>query len=223
MFQTRLKELREAAGYKSQQAFADVFGVAQSTVGNWEAGKREPNYETTIRLANFFGVSVDYLINDGKGDSAMDTFGKRLAAQREKCGLSQKKLADLLSTTPTQLNYWEADEDKPDFAMVEKIAKALKVDTNYLEGIWTEDMYEDLKGASEEKKLELFNKWGVPSDLQYDYRVLCRDKLVKSQKPTEDELYTIKLLRLAEPGDRDAVRSILKKYESIEKKSVNAG
>ena len=62
VFQTRLKELREAAGYKSQQAFADVFGVAQSTVGGWEAGKREPNYETTMRLARFFGVSVDDLL-----------------------------------------------------------------------------------------------------------------------------------------------------------------
>ena len=71
MFQTRLKELREAAGFKSQQAFADVFGVAQSTVGGWEAGKREPNYETTIRLAKFFGVSVDSLINDEKGDLFM--------------------------------------------------------------------------------------------------------------------------------------------------------
>ena len=62
MFQTRLKELREAAGYKSQQSFADAFGVAQSTVGNWEAGKREPNYETTIRLAQFFKVPVGYLL-----------------------------------------------------------------------------------------------------------------------------------------------------------------
>lgn len=75
MFQTRLKELREAAGYKSQQTFADAFGVAQSTVGGWEAGKREPNYETTIRLANFFGVSVDYLINDEKGGLAMNAPG----------------------------------------------------------------------------------------------------------------------------------------------------
>ena len=28
----------------------------------WEAGKREPNYETTMRLARFFGVSVDRLL-----------------------------------------------------------------------------------------------------------------------------------------------------------------
>lgn len=62
MFQIRLRELREAAGYKSQQSFADAFGVAQSTVGNWEAGKREPNYETTKRLARFFNVTVDYLL-----------------------------------------------------------------------------------------------------------------------------------------------------------------
>lgn len=66
MFQTRLKELREAAGYRSQQSFADAFGVAQSTVGGWEAGKREPNYETTMRLARFFGVSIDYLLGVDK-------------------------------------------------------------------------------------------------------------------------------------------------------------
>lgn len=72
MFQTRLRELREAAGYKSQQAFADAFGVAQSTVGGWEAGKREPNYTTTIRLAQFFGVSVDFLINEEKYSGLSD-------------------------------------------------------------------------------------------------------------------------------------------------------
>ena len=61
MFQIKLKELRERGGY-SQYSFAKAFGVAQSTVGNWEAGKREPNYETTQRLADFFKVSLDYLL-----------------------------------------------------------------------------------------------------------------------------------------------------------------
>lgn len=63
MFQNRLRELRELAGYRSQQAFADAFGVAQSTVGGWESGKREPNYETTIKLARFFGVSLNDLLD----------------------------------------------------------------------------------------------------------------------------------------------------------------
>lgn len=62
MFRTRVRELRELSGFSSQQSFADAFGVAQSTVGNWEAGKREPNYETTMKLADFFQVSIDYLL-----------------------------------------------------------------------------------------------------------------------------------------------------------------
>ena len=54
MFQIRLKELREKAGY-SQQGFANAIGVKQSTVGNWEAGAREPKFEVMERLADFFG------------------------------------------------------------------------------------------------------------------------------------------------------------------------
>lgn len=61
LFRLRLKLLREKAGY-SQYSFADAFGVSQSAVGNWEAGKREPNYETTERLADFFDVTIDYLL-----------------------------------------------------------------------------------------------------------------------------------------------------------------
>lgn len=68
MFSLRLKELREAAGYRSQQAFADAFGVVQSTVGNWEAGSRMPSHELTKRLAEFFGVTVDYLLYGVKSE-----------------------------------------------------------------------------------------------------------------------------------------------------------
>ena len=61
MFRIRLKTLREQAGY-SQYSFADAFGCAQSTVGSWEAGRREPPYKTLVKLADFFGVTTDYLL-----------------------------------------------------------------------------------------------------------------------------------------------------------------
>lgn len=75
MFRFRIRELRENNGYPSQQAFANVFGVPQFTVANWEAGKREPNYQTTIRLADFFCVSVDYLLghSDAREDNVITT------------------------------------------------------------------------------------------------------------------------------------------------------
>lgn len=61
-FGIRLRELRENEGYHSQQALADALGVAQSTVANWERGRREPNYATTVRLARLLGVTTDYLL-----------------------------------------------------------------------------------------------------------------------------------------------------------------
>lgn len=66
MFEKRLRALREEQGFQSQQALADALGVAQSTVANWECGRREPNYETTLKLADFFQVTVDYLM--GRSD-----------------------------------------------------------------------------------------------------------------------------------------------------------
>ena len=61
MFKIALKKLRENKGM-SQYQFAKEFGVAQSTVGSWESGAREPNFDTLNRLADYFGVSTDYLL-----------------------------------------------------------------------------------------------------------------------------------------------------------------
>lgn len=61
MFSLKLKELREDKGL-SQQALAMKLNISQSTVGMWESGKREPNFETVKQIADFFKVSVDYLL-----------------------------------------------------------------------------------------------------------------------------------------------------------------
>lgn len=62
MFRIRFKELREQAGYKSQQCFADAFGISQSTVAGWEAGRREPSFQVLAKLALFLDCSADYLL-----------------------------------------------------------------------------------------------------------------------------------------------------------------
>lgn len=37
-------------------------GVAESTISQYETGKRQPDYETLLKLSEYFGVSVDYLL-----------------------------------------------------------------------------------------------------------------------------------------------------------------
>lgn len=61
MFSKRLKELRKKANL-TQIEFAKKFNIANGTVGNWESGNRQPDYNTLNEIAKFFNVSTDYLL-----------------------------------------------------------------------------------------------------------------------------------------------------------------
>ncbi len=63
MFRLRIKELREEKGL-SQKKLADSLGLSAGTVGNWESGIREPNFDTATKVADFFDVTVDYLLGN---------------------------------------------------------------------------------------------------------------------------------------------------------------
>lgn len=56
-----LKAARKKSG-KTQKEIADILGVGQSTYKNYECGIREPNGDTLVAIANYFGVSTDYLL-----------------------------------------------------------------------------------------------------------------------------------------------------------------
>ena len=60
VFPQRLKELRLKKGL-TQTELGEKVGVKQSTFTNWENGKREPNFETIIKLADLLEVSLDWL------------------------------------------------------------------------------------------------------------------------------------------------------------------
>lgn len=57
----RLKELRIASG-KTQAELAVALDMAPSTVGMYEQGRREPDADTLAKIAQYFSVSIDYLL-----------------------------------------------------------------------------------------------------------------------------------------------------------------
>ena len=57
----RLKELRVKRGI-SQLKLAMDTGLNQNIVSRYESGAREADYATLIRLADYFDVSIDYLL-----------------------------------------------------------------------------------------------------------------------------------------------------------------
>ncbi len=57
----RLKELRKKRGI-SQLKLALDLNMNQNTISRYETGEREADYATLIRFADYFNVSIDYLL-----------------------------------------------------------------------------------------------------------------------------------------------------------------
>lgn len=53
----------------TQKQLADLLYLDQTTVSKWEVGKATPDYGTLQKLANFYGVSTDLLLNRNDTDS----------------------------------------------------------------------------------------------------------------------------------------------------------
>lgn len=97
MIGNRIKLLREELGLK-QDELAKELNISPSSIGMYETNKREPNNEITIKLADFFGVSTDYLL--GKSDIRKpDAEIKQefeFAYHKEAEGLTEEEIADAI-------------------------------------------------------------------------------------------------------------------------------
>lgn len=60
-FGERLAELRKKQDL-SQNELAKKLNISKSTLAMYETDKRQPNFETQTKIADFFEVSVDYLL-----------------------------------------------------------------------------------------------------------------------------------------------------------------
>ena len=66
-----LKELRSSKGV-SQQIVAEYLGISRQAYSNYENGNREPDFETLLKLGEFFNCSVDYILR-GANANSMET------------------------------------------------------------------------------------------------------------------------------------------------------
>lgn len=67
LFKKRLKQLRIKYNL-NQKDIANLLGVGITTISNYEMGRNEPCMEKLITLAQFFNVSLDYLIGNSENE-----------------------------------------------------------------------------------------------------------------------------------------------------------
>lgn len=68
MFGERLKELRKSSNI-SQEKIGEYLGVTSNAVYSWETGKSQPSIETITKIADYFGVTTDFLLGYDKNYS----------------------------------------------------------------------------------------------------------------------------------------------------------
>lgn len=61
MLKDILKSMREERNL-TQKELSKILKVSQQTIGSWETGRTEPNNATLKKIAEFFNVSVDYIL-----------------------------------------------------------------------------------------------------------------------------------------------------------------
>lgn len=79
----RLRQLRTSKNL-TQKDVAEFLGVDRTTYVKYETGASEPNFETLQKLAAFFGVSTDYLLNQKRTPALTEKDERDIARELEK-------------------------------------------------------------------------------------------------------------------------------------------
>lgn len=77
-FSTRLSALREQKGWSKTYVAKQIGLTSMQTYANYEYGRREPDFETTKKLANLFNVSTDYLLGRDPREDDLKTADKNV-------------------------------------------------------------------------------------------------------------------------------------------------
>ncbi len=105
----RIRELRKEKGITMKQ-LGKVVCLAESTISQYETGKRQPDNEALLKMSEYFGVTVGYLLG-------VEDIKKEAAAPE--CDSQEKELMQLYSALPESdrkqaLDYFRFLADRAD-------------------------------------------------------------------------------------------------------------
>lgn len=85
-----LANLRKERGFY-QKEVAAYLNVTVATISNYEKGVHAPDLDTLVKLADFYDVSTDYLLQRTQCKASIRTLNKRLS--------SNYTISDIINTT----------------------------------------------------------------------------------------------------------------------------
>ena len=134
----RLSDLRNEAGM-TQSKLAEELGVTQQAVNTYENSDKDIMTSTILRIADYFDVSVDYLMGVSESKDILeprsnDECYKRIGDIRRLKRLSQKQMAELLGVSQQQVGRFESGKYDLSGKRFLQIAEVCDVSLDYLAG-----------------------------------------------------------------------------------------
>ena len=123
-FKERIKELRKGR-HLSQRELAGALHLSSSSVAMYETGKRQPDFESLERIADYFNVDMDYLL--GRKDTTHKIVEVRPDGQPPEYyeDTTVQKVTEAMRTNPESRIVFDAVSDmKPEDLIV--IAKLIE-------------------------------------------------------------------------------------------------
>lgn len=204
-FGERLKELR-LENNLTQEELANEFGLHKTRISQYELNKRQADDNMKKNLANYFNVSLDYImgnsnirnftpteyfkkliiqpnINDNEikkeNSFFMITLGERIKKLRLEKRLSQDQLAYIFNISQQAVSNYEKGLREMDYKLITSMSSFFQVSTDYLLGI------SDIKSFTSDDELKRLIMQSNINDTDNDIRsslISMKEKLSNSNE-----------------------------------------
>lgn len=145
----KLKKLRRERNL-TQRELAKTLSISPTCYAGYEQGYRQPDLKTFKKIANYFNVSTDFLMNEENVNSALeknDTFNEdnfsmlaeKIKELRLVKGLSQKELALQAGVSQSAIAKIELKKNEATASTLAKLADFFNCSIDYLVGRSTEE------------------------------------------------------------------------------------
>ena len=132
--ENRLEQLMKQNNYTLKKVSNDT-GIPVTTLSGYKKNLRTPKKGNAIKLAEYFGVSIPYLLGIEQKSVLEDYQGNRLKLLRTKKGLTQSEVAEILNTNQSQYGKYENGKTNLSIENAKKLADYFGVSVAYLLGL----------------------------------------------------------------------------------------